>query len=410
MTEPLNHLEYYRLPWNYADNGISWLEPTTDCNLRCEGCYRDPRGPGHKTLQEVRADLEVFKKLRKSNCMSIAGGDPLVYPQIVDLVKMIKDMGWKPIINTNGLALDESLLKDLKKAGVFGFTFHIDTSQKRPKVTAETEAELNDLRLHYAQMLAKVGGIACSFNATISEKTIYEIPEMVSWSQQHADIVHTMVFILFRSPEITGDFDFFADGEKIALSETYKDSEWGGSHTLMAADAVAKIRQADPQYEPCAYLNGTANPSSLKWLLANRVIFNGDVLGYFSPKIMEIIQTFTHLFSGTYLAYAEPRSTAKGKLSAFLGGLIDRKMRSVLFKLLRQMISKPRTIMQPAYIQSFMIIQPVNFESDGRQDMCDSCPDITVHDGKLVWSCRLEELNQYGAFVQTVPKRETNPS
>jgi hypothetical protein len=410
MTEPLNHLEYYRLPWNYADNGISWLEPTTDCNLSCEGCYRDPRGPGHKTLEEVRADLEVFKKLRKSDCMSIAGGDPLVYPQIVDLVKMIKEMGWKPIVNTNGLALDESLLKDLKKAGVFGFTFHIDTSQKRPKVTAETEAELNDLRLHYAQMLAKVGGIACSFNATISDKTIHEIPAMVSWSQQHADIVHTMVFILFRSPEITGDFEFFAEGERIALGGTYKNTEWGGSYTLMAADAVAKIREADPQYEPCAYLNGTANPSSLKWLLANRVVFNGNILGYFSPKIMEIIQTFTHLFSGTYLAYSEPRSTARGKLTAFLGAAIDRKMRSVLFKLLRQMISKPRTIMQPAYIQSFMIIQPVNFESDGRQDMCDSCPDITVHDGKLVWSCRLEELNKYGAFVQTVRKKETHPS
>jgi hypothetical protein len=32
--------------------------------------------------------LEVFKKLRKSDCISIAGGDPLVYPQIVDLVKI----------------------------------------------------------------------------------------------------------------------------------------------------------------------------------------------------------------------------------------------------------------------------------------------------------------------------------
>jgi len=124
MMKPLNHLKYYRLPWNYADNGISWLEPTTDCNLRCEGCYRDPRGPGHKTLDEVRADLEVFKKLRKSDCMSIAGGDPLVYPQIVDLVKIIKEMGWKPIVNTNGLALDEPLLRDLKKAGVYGFTIH----------------------------------------------------------------------------------------------------------------------------------------------------------------------------------------------------------------------------------------------------------------------------------------------
>jgi hypothetical protein len=52
-----------------------------------------------------------------------------------------------------------------------------------------------------------------------------------------------------------------------------------------------------------------------------------------------------------------------------------------------------------------MIIQPVNLEADGRQDMCDSCPDITVYNGKLVWSCRLEELNDYGAFLQTVPKQ-----
>jgi hypothetical protein len=65
MMEPLNHLEYYRLPWNYADNGISWLEPTTDCNLPCEGCYREPRGPGNKTLDEVRADLEVLKTAQK---------------------------------------------------------------------------------------------------------------------------------------------------------------------------------------------------------------------------------------------------------------------------------------------------------------------------------------------------------
>jgi hypothetical protein len=35
--------------------------------------------------------------------------------------------------------------------------------------------------------------------------------------------------------------------------------------------------------------------------------------------------------------------------------------------------------------------------------MCDSCPDITVHDGKLMWSCRLEEVKNFGAFVQTVP-------
>lgn len=53
-----------------------------------------------------------------------------------------------------------------------------------------------------------------------------------------------------------------------------------------------------------------------------------------------------------------------------------------------------------------MIIQPVNFAADGRQDMCDSCPDMTIHEGKLVWSCRLEELRNYGTFVETVPRGE----
>ncbi|UCE51182.1 MAG: radical SAM protein [Desulfobacterales bacterium] len=405
MPAELDHLEFYRLPWNYADNGISWLEPTTDCNLRCEGCYRDPHGHGHKTLEDVRADLEVFKKLRKSDCMSIAGGDPLVYPQIVELVKMINEMGWKPVINTNGLALKEPLLKELKKAGVFGFTFHIDTSQKRPKVTATTETELNELRLHYAKMLAQEGGIACSFNATISDKTMHEIPNMVRWSEKYADIVHTMVFILYRSPNLTGDFDFFANGNKIEFDGTYKETNWGGEQMLMAPDIVEKIREGDPMYEPCAYLNGTANPNSLKWLLANRIVLNKETLGYVSPKFMELVQTLTHMFTGKYLAYAQPKSVSKGKLASFFAGFVDKEMRRIFSKIMRRTIANPINLFRSAYIQSFMIIQPVNFESDGRQDMCDSCPDITVHDGKLVWSCRLEEMNNYGAFVQTIPKR-----
>lgn len=404
MPAALNHLQYYRLPWNFADNGISWLEPTTDCNLRCEGCYRDPNGPGHKTLEQLREDLEVFRRLRKSDCMSIAGGDPLVYPQIVELVKMVKEMGWKPIINTNGLALDKPLLVELKKAGVFGFTFHVDSSQKRPKMKEATETDLNDVRLHYAKLLAEVGGISCSFNATVSEKTAHEIPAMVRWAQQHADIVHTMVFILFRAPSLTGDFDFFARGEKIEMKETYKESEWGGRSYLMAPDIVAKIREADPLYEPAAYLNGTANPSSLKWLLANRIVFDGKVMGYVTPRFMELVQIFNHFFRGTYLSYAAPRSVAMGKGAALATGLVDRKMRGLFWKILKRMAANPLGLGKAAYLQSFMIIQPVNFEEDGRQDMCDSCPDITVHEGKLVWSCRMEELNDFGAFVHTVPK------
>ena len=108
----VDHNELYRFPWTLSDNAISWLEPTSECNLQCDGCYRENKKGSHKSLEEVRAELDVFQSQRKSDCISIAGGDPLLYPHIVELVAEIKRRGWKPILNTNGKALTEALLKD----------------------------------------------------------------------------------------------------------------------------------------------------------------------------------------------------------------------------------------------------------------------------------------------------------
>jgi hypothetical protein len=55
-------------------------------------------------------------------------------------------------------------------------------------------------------------------------------------------------------------------------------------------------------------------------------------------------------------------------------------------------------------LQSILIIQPIDLLEDGRDSMCDGCPDMTVHEGKLVWSCRLEEPRAFGQFVTAVPK------
>ncbi len=51
-----------------------------------------------------------------------------------------------------------------------------------------------------------------------------------------------------------------------------------------------------------------------------------------------------------------------------------------------------------------MIIQPVDFLEDGTQSMCDGCPDMTVWNGKLVYSCRMEEQLKYGYNLRTYSK------
>jgi MoaA/NifB/PqqE/SkfB family radical SAM enzyme len=89
MTATLDHRELYRLPWSLPDNAIAWLEPTKKCNLACLGCYRENDPRGHKTLAEVRHDLEVFKRFRTVDGVSIAGGDPLTHPEIVEIVRMV---------------------------------------------------------------------------------------------------------------------------------------------------------------------------------------------------------------------------------------------------------------------------------------------------------------------------------
>lgn len=397
--------EYYRLPWTLTDNAISWLEVTDDCNLECEGCYR-PHKKNHKSLEQIAGELTVFRNQRKSDCMSIAGGDPLVHPQIVEIVRMVREGGWKPIINTNGLALGRKLLHKLKEAGAYGFTFHIDTTQVRSDSEADSEGGHNALRQKFAEMLAEEGGLACSFNQTVSAATLDQVKESMEWAQQHPDIVHTMVFILFRTPELTGGFEFHANGRPVDLGETYEKPEWGGAELLKAKHVVATIHELDPDYQPCAYLSGDEDPNATKWLLASRLANRDQGFGYIGSKSMEAIQTGHHFFKGTWLSYASPQSGRKGRTTMAFFSLFDRKVRSIARRYLTTLLKKPSMLFKPVYMQSFMVIQPIDILPDGRASMCDGCPDMTVHDGQLRWSCRLEEVKEYGCFLQACPKRE----
>jgi pyruvate-formate lyase-activating enzyme len=406
MPTELLPRNYYRLPWSLTDNGISWLEVTTSCNLACKGCYR-PKTEGHKTLADIADDLAVFKRERRSDCMSIAGGDPLVHPKIVDIVRMVSQGGWKPIINTNGLALSAKRLKQLKAAGVFGFTFHIDVSQTRRDSNGTVESDHNPLRLKFARMLAKEGGLTCSFNQTVTTETLDQVPEIVKWAQGHPDIVNTVVFILYREPRLMGDFDFYANGKKVDLHETYEDSDaWAGTRTLKAADVVAKIREADPTYEPSAYLNGSTDANSVKWLLASRIASRRRAFGYVTPRFMELVQAGSHFFRKRWLSYSSPRTLGAGRSAMLLSSLFDRGMWKVSKNFLGTVLRMPGSVFEKAYVQTLTIIQPVDALEDGGFDMCDGCPDMTVYKGKMYWSCRLEEVKRFGCFVNAVPRRQ----
>lgn len=402
MSAYVDHRKLYRLPWNLADNAITWLEPTTNCNLYCEGCYRENDPHGHKPLEQVIQDLEAVKRLRRTDGISIAGGEPLIYPHIVELVRYVAQQGWKPIVNTNGRALTPDLVRRLLDAGIAGFTFHVDSHQNRPGWKGKSEQELNELRLKLARMVYKHGRgrIAVAFNATIYRDTLGEIPGLVEWAREHMEFVNTMVFILFRSAKKKSNFEGWVSGRKVDLGQlVYHLDNQDDVPDIVAEEVVEQIRKVFPKYEPCGYLNGTEDVTAFKWLLGLRLGNEEQMFGCVDPKFIELVQTTHHLVKGTYLAYTSPRLMRNGAVLLPLA-VVNRSLSRVAWNYLRH----PSNWGKPVRMQSIMIIQPGDITPDGRVSMCDGCPDIIYYKGRLVSSCRVDELDEFGGFVTFVPR------
>ena len=95
----------FRVPWTSSDNAMSWLEPTRRCNITCDACFATNDPESEKPLDRIEREVEAILKLRRSDGMFIAGGEPLTHPGIVDIVRMVAARRLKPILVTNGVGL-----------------------------------------------------------------------------------------------------------------------------------------------------------------------------------------------------------------------------------------------------------------------------------------------------------------
>jgi organic radical activating enzyme len=399
----LDKRNLYRMPWSMNDNPIAWLEVTDICNIHCEGCYRQHM-TGHKTLDEIKEELLFFKKWRNPDNVSLAGGEPLIHPQIVDIVRLIASNGIKPVILTNALALTPELLRELKNAGLAGFTIHIDSHQNRPQWKNKTEKELNQLRQYYADMVAEAGDIQIVFNSTVYPSTFHDVPDVVSWGKANIDRVHGLVFITYRTGSIDDSVAYDNTGNEVDLSQLGYTTGHFDEKFVTSPELYQIIKDNCPEYEASGYLGGTVSYFSYKWLLGTLVGSGGKVYGSLGKKAMELAQTGHHFFKGTYLAYLSDTSVG---LKVFLLASCDKTLRRAFRNWLKDVARHPKRLFEKICIQSVGIIQAPDLLPDGRADMCDSCPDMTIFDGKLVNSCRMDEYRLFGGMVSVMERSKS---
>src|SRR5512133_143919 len=124
-------LRAWRLPWEgeWVPHGL--LDILRGCNLSCRACYNAP-GSQLKSLEQIREEFEILAKSRRLDAMGIVGGEPLMHPQLMDIIRMIKSGGVHVEFFSNGLLLDEERAAALRQAGADAVFLHIDVHQNRP--------------------------------------------------------------------------------------------------------------------------------------------------------------------------------------------------------------------------------------------------------------------------------------
>lgn len=387
---------FYRFPWSKNDNPIGWLEITDICNIHCKGCYRQ-KITGHKSLDEIKEEISLFKEWRNCDNISISGGEPLLHPDITEIVAWVWKHKMKPILLTNAVLLTRDKLRELKDAGLKGLTMHIDSFQKRPQWKGKNEKELNELRMYYADMAHEIGGLFCSFNSTVYAENFKYIPAIVAWANKHISKVHSIIFITYRGVPESDDFEYIAGDKKVEVKDviTYT-SKPDEQIDITSVNVYNILKQNIPHYDASGYLGGTYSIDAYKWFVGSLIATKKEILGCFGKKGLEISQVLHHLKYGTYPAYLFSNRVGR---KAFLLSFFDPKVRKALGRYMKN----PLNIFRSVYAQGIGIIQAPDVTREGA-DMCDSCPDLTWYQGNLVNSCRLDELRKYGDFIRIAQK------
>jgi hypothetical protein len=391
----------YRMPWSMNDNPIGWLETTDKCNIYCLGCYRQHIA-GHRPLEQLKDDILFLKRWRNVYNISIAGGEPILHPDIVEIVAFIRENDMEPLVLSNGRALSRELLTAIRQAGGLGIAFHVDSLQQRePRWNGKTETELNALREELVEMVSSVPGLYCNFGMTVYRSNFDQVPDVVRWANRHIDRVHGVVLITFRAAGLDMGVDYFTpSGEPVRPDELgYAfEREVAEDAGITSADVWRKLRSEFPHYDASAYLGGSIRHDSIKWLIGAQIgLANGVMLGSAGKRLMEAVQMWNHWSTGKYLTYRRSHRVGKG---VFLAGLFDEGVRKTLGAYVQAAARRPLLLFSPVYTQTIGIVQAPDLLPDGRTDMCDSCPDMCVHEGTLVNSCRWDEWRLYGGYLR----------
>lgn len=156
---------------------------TFNCNFKCKSCSIWTKTDHVEMTEDNWQDIanQISKSLPSTSFIEINGGEPLLRKSLaINLIKQLKKHFQTVALNTNGSTIDESVLVELKEAGLD----IIKLSLYSLNDAVHNNLRGTDIAFEHASNAIKLinqSGIKLEIGVLITSQNISELPKLISY-------------------------------------------------------------------------------------------------------------------------------------------------------------------------------------------------------------------------------------
>jgi len=246
-------------------------EITSACNLGCIHCHAASGNPLSNELStdEGKKLIDQIAQMENFRTLIYTGGEPLVRPDIFELLNYSKRAGLANIIATNGTLIDEEMAWKLKECGVVCNAISIDATDPNIHNFVRNKQGAFELAMRAIEATKKAG-ILLQINTTAMEYNMANLEELVDF----VDLQNCGIMLMYQLVAV-------GRGEKIkdAALKTTSNQKLIELITRKQKNVKTIIEPvAGPQYWPYMLEQKNLHKSRIGLELAKKV-FHGCAAG-----------------------------------------------------------------------------------------------------------------------------------
>lgn len=187
---------------------------TAQCNARCTGCrYGRDFMPGHQLSKEAVFGILDDAAAAGFETIRFYGGEPLLHPDLPEMVEYSASLGLQPYITTNAAILDKKIdklyaagIRDIT-IGIYGFGDDYDHYTGRPGLFKRVENSIIAVREKYGDKVSiKINWLLMKPSCSVEE-----VHKLKAFAETHQlrvqiDLIHYSLPYFQEGPE--GELQF----------------------------------------------------------------------------------------------------------------------------------------------------------------------------------------------------------